>query len=71
LFILVNSVAGLAGQVASLAMLPPATPVLAVMAFAGGLIGSTYGARRLATPTLRRLLAVVLVIAGVKMLTVR
>jgi len=71
LFILVNSVAGLAGQVASLAMLPPATPVLAVTAFAGGLIGSTYGARRLATPTLRRLLAVVLVIAGVKMLTVR
>jgi len=71
LFILVNSVAGIAGHLASLALLPPATPVLALAAFAGGIVGSSYGARRLATPTLRRLLAVVLVVAGVKMLAQR
>jgi uncharacterized membrane protein YfcA len=67
-FILVNSVAGIAGHLTSLALLPPAIPVLALAAFAGGIVGSTYGARSLATPTLRRLLALVLVVAGVKML---
>jgi uncharacterized membrane protein YfcA len=67
-FILVNSVAGIAGHLTGLALLPPAIPVLAVAAFAGGIVGSTYGARSLATPTLRRLLAVVLIVAGVKML---
>lgn len=71
LFILVNSLAGIAGQIASLSQLPSTTPVLAGAAFVGGVIGSTYGARRLASPTLRRLLAVVLVVAGVKMLAVR
>jgi uncharacterized membrane protein YfcA len=69
-FILVNSLAGIAGHLASLSLLPPATPVLAVAAFVGGLIGSSYGARRLATPTLRRLLAMVLIVAGAKMLAV-
>jgi uncharacterized protein len=34
----------------------------------GGWIGSEYGSRRLGNRILRRLLAVVLVIAGVKML---
>jgi hypothetical protein len=68
LFILVNSVAGLAGHLASLSLLPRETPVLAASAFAGGLIGATLGARRLSMPALRRLLGVVLVVAGVKML---
>ena len=69
-FILVNSLAGIAGHLSGLALLPRATPILATVAFAGGLIGSSYGSRSIATPTLRRLLAVVLVVAGVKMLTV-
>jgi uncharacterized membrane protein YfcA len=34
----------------------------------GGLMGAEYGSRRLATPTLRRLLALVLVIAGGKLI---
>ncbi len=68
LFILVNSLAGLTGHLASLALLPPETPVLAAAAVAGGAIGATAGARRLATPALRRLLGVVLAIAGAKML---
>ena len=68
LFILANSLAGLAGHLASLSLLPPETPLLAASAFAGGVIGSTFGARRFSTPTLRRLLGVVLVVAGGKML---
>jgi hypothetical protein len=70
-FILANSLAGIAGHLAGLSLLPPATPVLALAAFVGGMIGSTYGARKLRTPTLRRLLAAVLVVAGAKMLAVR
>lgn len=71
LFILLNSIAGIAGHLASLPLLPPGTLVMAVAAFSGGLIGSTYGASHAAPLTLRRLLAVVLVIAGAKMLLVR
>ena len=71
LFILLNSIAGIAGHLASLPMLPPATILMAGAAFSGGLIGSTYGARYGAPSTLRKLLAVALVIAGAKMLLVR
>lgn len=68
LFILANSLAGLAGHLAGLSLLPAETPVLAASACAGGVIGSTFGARRLSTPALRLLLGVVLVVAGGKML---
>ena len=37
-------------------------------AVAGGLLGSELGSKRLAGPALRRLMAVVLVIAGLKMI---
>lgn len=69
-FILVNSLAGLAGLASSWQEIPPTIPWWAIAAISGGLIGSHLGSRRLATPTLRRLLGVVLVIAGVKMLAV-
>lgn len=66
-FILVNSAAGLAGHAASLGLLPPGLPVLAGAALAGGLLGSTFGSRRLPNVALRRLLAIVLVVAAVKL----
>lgn len=69
-FILVNSLAGLAGLASSWQEIPPTIPWWAGAAVSGGLIGSHLGSRKLATPTLRRLLGVVLVIAGVKMLAV-
>ena len=69
-FILVNSIAGLSGQIASLAHLPGAIPYWAVAAGIGGWTGAEYGSRRLAGLTLRRLLALVLVVAGVKMILV-
>lgn len=67
-FILANSVSGLLGNVASVQALPPELPVWLVTVAAGSLVGSELGARRLGTPALRRALAVVLIIAGLKLL---
>lgn len=67
-FILVNSVSGIAGLVAKSGSLPGAVPLWAVCALAGGVAGSYLGSRRFDTGTLRRLLALVLVIAGMKLL---
>jgi len=69
-FILVNSLAGLAGNVSGLKALPDAVPYWAVAAAIGGLVGAELGSRRLSDLTLRRLLMVVLVVAGVKLLVV-
>ncbi len=70
-FILVNSVSGLAaGFVAGTAMLPPSTWVLAVVVLVGGWLGAEYGSRRFANPIVRRVLAVVLALAGSKMVLV-
>lgn len=68
LFILVNSMAGLAGTLQTGATLPPALPLWAAAAAIGGWIGASYGSKKLAGTTIRRLLALVLVIAGGKML---
>jgi uncharacterized membrane protein YfcA len=67
-FILVNSIAGLLGHLSTVAQLPPSIPVWGAAALAGGWIGASYGSRRAPPPTLRRLLAAVLVVAGVKLL---
>jgi hypothetical protein len=67
-FILVNSISGLLGHIASVRSLPGEVGVLAGVALAGGFIGSTLGSRRLPNPVLRRLLAVVLVVAAAKLL---
>jgi hypothetical protein len=69
-FILVNSIAGLLGNLTGLQALPPALPYFALAAVAGGIVGSEFGSRRLANVTIRRLLAIVLVVAGVKMIFV-
>jgi uncharacterized membrane protein YfcA len=67
-FILVNSIAGLLGRLSDVPYLPPAIPLWAIAAVAGGLIGAEYGSRRWSPATLRRLLALVLLVAGLKML---
>lgn len=66
-FILVNSIAGLAGHASIATSWPSVLPMLIVVAFAGGLIGSELAVRRVAPVRLRNLLGLVLVIAGVKM----
>jgi hypothetical protein len=70
-FILANSVAGLTGQMLSLPPLPRLAPVWAVVAAAGGWIGSHWGSRKLPSAALRRLLAIVLLVAGGKLLMPR
>lgn len=67
-FILVNSIAGLAaGFAAGTAQLPQATWLLAAAVLTGGWLGAEYGSRRFANPVVRRVLAIVLVVAGGKM----
>ncbi len=66
-FILLNSVAGLLGNVISVQALPPQIGLWAAVAVVGGVIGSELGSRRVATATFRRLLGVVLLIAGTKL----
>ena len=67
-FIFVNSIAGIIGLMTKPVHFPAMLPYWIVAAVLGGLIGSELGRRRLANPTLRRLLAVVLVIAGLKLM---
>lgn len=67
-FILVNSVAGLAAHLATSGTLPGIVGPLAAAALAGGVLGSRLGSRRLGGPAIRRLLALVLVLAGAKFL---
>lgn len=67
-FILVNSIAGLAGAAAHGVSLHPAWPLWAGAVVIGGLIGAEFGSRRLGNPVIQRLLAAVLVVAGLKLI---
>jgi uncharacterized protein len=67
-FILVNSIAGLMGVLSKAPALPSALPLWALLVVIGGFIGAEYGSKRFRNPTLQKLLAFVLVIAGVKMI---
>jgi len=67
-FILVNSIAGLLGHIASVSQLPPSVPVWGAAALIGGWIGASYGSKRAPVPVLRQLLSLVLVVAGVKLI---
>ena len=67
-FILVNSISGLLGVMSKGITLPAALPYWALAAVIGGYIGAEYGSKRLTNPTIRKILALVLVVAGIKML---
>ncbi|HWX20964.1 MAG TPA: sulfite exporter TauE/SafE family protein [Candidatus Binatia bacterium] len=67
-FIWVNSMAGLLGHWQSVRALPHEVLWWAPAALIGGLIGAELGSRRLSPLIMRRLLATVLVVAGLKML---
>lgn len=67
-FVLANSISGLLGLLSRQPALPDALPYWVAAVIVGGLIGATYGARRLGNRAMRQALAAVLVIAGAKMI---
>jgi uncharacterized protein len=67
-FILVNSILGLLGQLASLHNVPLQAAAFGATAIVGGLVGSYLGVHRLQLFTLRRVHAVVLLVSGAKLL---
>lgn len=70
LFIFVNSIAGLLGQMNQGIEFSPSMSVMIAVAIAGGLIGSYIGARQLNISMLKKVLAVVLFIASLKLIFV-
>jgi uncharacterized membrane protein YfcA len=70
LFIFVNSSAALAGNYEQVSVLPTAAWFWIAVAVVGGIIGSTLGAKRFDSLTLRRVLATVLLFAAVKLILV-
>ena len=71
LFILVNSIGGLAGYFTKTHSVPSLGFVLAPAAIIGGTIGSRLGSRHFPSRTISILLAIVLTIAGAKLVFTR
>lgn len=67
LFIFVNSLSGLFGLVSKGYTPEPAVWTWIAVAFAGGLLGGYFGSQRFSVPVLRYVLAVGLLVAGVKL----
>jgi uncharacterized protein len=67
-FILVNSIAGLLGYLTKFPTLPSSLWYWAIAAAVGGWMGSEYGSKRIGSKRLQLLLAVVLTIAGLKLI---
>ena len=67
-FILLNSASGLAGNISATKSFPAFAWALVLAAVIGGSIGSWFGSQRLPHLAIKRLLAVVLTIAGFKLI---
>ena len=68
MFILVNSIAGLGGHLAKSGQWPTFALPLTAAAVIGGMAGSYLGSRRFSPVAIKRLLAAVLIIAGLKLI---
>ena len=71
LFILVNSIGGLVGYFTATRSIPTLGIYLAIPAIIGGMIGSYLGSRRLPARGIAIFLAIVLTIAGCKLILTR
>ncbi len=67
-FILLNSASGLAGNISATRNFPDFAWALVIAAVIGGTLGSYFGSRRLPQLAIKRLLAIVLTIAGFKLI---
>ena len=67
-FILLNSIAGLAGNFASVRALPPQMPLLVAAVAAGALLGTWLGVEKLPRERLLQALGLVLTVAGYKLI---
>ncbi|HMP30997.1 MAG TPA: sulfite exporter TauE/SafE family protein, partial [Saprospiraceae bacterium] len=67
LFILVNSISGILGFIFKGGTLPTSSALLIGIVLTGGLLGAYYGSKKLGTVTLQRFLALVLIIAMIKL----
>jgi uncharacterized membrane protein YfcA len=68
-FILCNSIAGLAGNIAIVKALPPNLPLFAASVLLGAILGTTLGIQ-FSSPMILKALGLVLVIAGFKLIGV-
>jgi len=68
LFILLNSVSGLLGNISATRSIPPFALPLGIAVIIGGTMGSYLGSNQFQPLTIKRLLAVVLIIAGLKLI---
>jgi uncharacterized membrane protein YfcA len=68
IFILVNSISGLAGYTSSVRALPKVGWILFSVAIVGGWFGSRWGSHHYSPVWIQRLLALVLLIAGAKLI---
>lgn len=68
-FILVNSIAGLLGNVAIVRSLPADLPLYAAAVLLGAIVGTTFGIR-FGSPMILKALGLVLIIAGLKLIGV-
>ena len=68
LFILCNSISGLLGNLSATRDFPAIAVVLAAAAIVGGFVGAHLGSRRFSPTIIKRLLAAVLIIAGLKLI---
>lgn len=68
LFILCNSIAGLLGNLSATRSFPTFALILAAAAIVGGTLGSYLGSQRFSPLLIKRLLAAVMIIAGLKLI---
>jgi uncharacterized protein len=68
LFILVNSIAGLAGNYLKTQNIPSVSFPFAIAVLLGGIFGSYLGSRQFSPMVIKRLLSAVLLIAGLKLM---
>lgn len=66
-FVLVNSISGLLGHWSASPDLPSQLPIWGAVALIGGWIGAEIGSRRLSATTIRRMLGLILLLAGLRM----